>query len=202
MFRKENGPHYAMLGAEGQMRACRVTGKEIAYEDVILDDSSVLSRQWVMLPRNCSDILTTELLVESYLAFVKRCSLSVVHPVTKDGTISFNLLGFSVPLLIFRGPEFTGDNQLRSASLRIEGGFLVQRNECGRGMLSFTVSTLEEGVVVTVQVSDYCPLLLGGRRPSRVRSWLYRHTQAIVHKLVTIRFLAHVCRKIESGSPL
>jgi len=181
------------------MSACRVAGKEIAYEDVILNDSSVLSRQWVMLPRSYSDVLTAELLVESYLAFIKRCTLSIVHPVTKGGTVSFNLLGSSLALLTFRGPEYSGECRLRSASLRIDGGFLVQRSECGRGMLSFAVSTLEEGVVVTIQVSDYCPLLLGGRRPSRVLSWVYRHTQAMVHRLITIRFLAHICRTLESG---
>lgn len=181
------------------MRACRVTGKEIAYEDVILDDASILSRQWVMLPRDYADVLTAEFLVESYLAFIKHCTLSIVHPVTIGATVSFNLLGSSVPLLTFRGPEYSGECQLRSASLRIEGGFLVQRSECGRGMLSFAVSAHEEGVVVTIQVSDYCPLLLGGRRPSRVRSWLYRHTQAIVHRLITIRFLAHICRTLESN---
>jgi len=49
---------------------------------------------------------------------------------------------------------------------------------------------------VTLRLSDYCPLLLGSQRPSGIRRWLYRLTQATLHRLVTIRFLALLYRQL------
>jgi len=54
-------------------------------------------------------------------------------------------------------------------------------------------------VELGVQVTDYCPLLLGGPGPSRLRSRLYRSTQAIVHRLITVRFLDHLCRNLDKS---
>ncbi|GFO57585.1 hypothetical protein GMSM_45920 [Geomonas sp. Red276] len=45
-----------------------------------------------------------------------------------------------------------------------------------------------------MKLSDYCPLLLGSNKPSLWRKWLYRFTQAYIHKIVTVRFLAMVYR--------
>lgn len=181
------------------MRECRMSSNRIASEDVILGDSSVVSRQWVELPADRGDLPTPELIVERYLAFLRRCTLSLVRPATVNGEIAFNLVGLPSPLLLFACPEFSSQGPSRSASLRIQGGLLVQRRECGRGMLSFTVNTRQNGVELAVQVSDYCPLLLGGSKASLLRSWLYRHTQAIIHRLITVSFLAHLCRNIEAG---
>lgn len=176
----------------------RLPMKRIACEEVILDDLSVYSRQQIVIPHANSATLSVAFVVESYLAFVRKCTLSIVRPVETGGDIAFTLFGASSPLLIFAGPEFGGDGRSQSASLRIEGGLLVQRNECGKGMLAFLLEFVEEGVRVTVQVSDYCPLLLGGHKPSVMRQWIYRWTQAFVHKMITVRFLAHLYRELES----
>ena len=172
--------------------------RRIACEEVILEDHSVFSRQQIVIPHTYSATLSPAFVVESYLAFVRKCTLSIVRPVVTGGDIAFTLFGSSFPLLIFAGPEFSADGRSQSASLRIEGGYLVQRNECGKGMLAFLLEVVEEGAQVTVQVSDYCPLLLGGRKPSMMRQWIYRCTQAFVHKMITVRFLGHLYRELES----
>jgi len=172
--------------------------RRIASEDLILGDASVVSRQWVQLPAG-GDLPTPEQMLERYLVFLRRCTLSLVRPVAAAGGIAFRLVGLRHPLLLFDPPGSSRVGPSRSVALRIQGGLLVQGRECGRGMLTFTVSRLPDGVELAVQVADYCPLLLGGPGPSRLRSWLYRSTQAIVHRLITVRFLDHLCRSLDRG---
>jgi hypothetical protein len=172
--------------------------KRIASEDLILGDASVVSRQWVQLPAG-DNLPTPEQMLESYLVFLRRCTLSLVRPVVAAGGIAFRLVGMGRPLLLFDPPESSLVGASRSVALRIQGGLLVQGRECGRGMLTFTVSPLPDGVELAVQVANYCPLLLGGPEPSRLRSRLYRSTQAIIHRLITVRFLDHLCRNLGSG---
>jgi hypothetical protein len=175
-----------------------MSNNRIASEDLILGDSSVVSRQWVHLVAG-GPVPTPEQMLERYLVFLRRCTLSLVRPVAAAGGIAFRLAGLHRPLLQFAPPESCRNSAGRSVTLRIQGGLLVQQSECGRGMLTFTVSPVRDGVELAVRVADYCPLLLGGQRPSRLRSLLYRSTQAIVHRLITVRFLSHLCRNLDRG---
>jgi hypothetical protein len=177
----------------------RVLQKKIASREVIREDYSVFSRQWIELPYGDASVLTPAFLVECYLAFLQKCTLSIVRPVRTEGNTIFSVFGTSLPLLIFSGPEFSGNDSLQSATLRIVGGLLVQRSECGKGMLSFTIEGISDGVLVAVEVCDYCPLLLGGPRPSKLRKWIYRCSQALVHKIITSRFLCHLYRQFQTG---
>ena len=102
--------------------------KKIACKEVILEDHSVFSRQWIIIPHIDKALLTPEFLVESFMAFIRTCSLSIVRPVQSGGKTAFSLFGSSFPLLIFSGPEFSGNDRSQTAALRIEGGLLVQRN--------------------------------------------------------------------------
>jgi hypothetical protein len=107
--------------------------------------------------------------------------------------------GLRRPLLLFAPPESSRSGTTRPVMLRIQGGLLVQERKYGRGLITFTVASLPDGVELAVQVADYCPLLLGGPGQSRLRSRLYRSTQAIVHRLITARFLARLCRNLDRG---
>ncbi|HJV65691.1 MAG TPA: hypothetical protein VJ550_08160 [Geomonas sp.] len=78
---------------------------------------------------------------------------------------------------------------------------MVQQKECERGKLEFIVEETPLGTRVTLKLSDYCPLLLGGSKPSVWRKWLYRFTQAYIHKITTVRFLAGVYQSI-TGKPV
>jgi hypothetical protein len=77
----------------------------------------------------------------------------------------------------------------RSLVLRICGGLLVQKRQCDRGELRLTAAHETSGTRVSLRLSDYCPLILGSPSPSKTRYWLYRLTQAAIHRLVTVRFL-------------
>jgi hypothetical protein len=189
---------YGMLGAEGRMIAERpFLHKKIACTEIILNDNSVFSRQSLVISNCNRALLTPAYLVEGYLAFLRKCTFFIIQPVQAGGKTAFALFGSLFPLLIFSGPEFSGNDRTQSAILRVEGGMLVQRNECGKGMLSFIIENVEEGVQVAVEVCDYCPLFLGGRKPSKMRKWFYRCTQAFVHRIITVRFLAHLYKQLE-----
>ncbi len=172
---------------------------KIASREVIAGGHKVFSRQWIKIPHIDKTLLTPPFLVESYMAYIRKCTLSIVRPVQSSGKTAFALFGSSFPLLIFSGPEFSGNESSQTAALRIEGGWLVQRNECGKGMFSLIIEIVEEGVQVVVQVCDYCPLLLGGRKPSHIRKWAYSCTQALIHKIITSGFLCHLRHQLESG---
>lgn len=136
--------------------------------------------------------MTPQRLLEAYLDAIKRMTRGLIQPKIADDGIAFRLLG-RLPLLCFLSPEPEG-NWL---ALRICGGLLVQRDQCDRGELAFNCQPLPDGFVrVTLRLSDYCPLLLGSQRPSVVRRWLYRLTQASLHRLVTVRFLALLYREL------
>jgi hypothetical protein len=76
----------------------------------------------------------------------------------------------------------------------------VQPRQCDRGELLFDVAPVGSGAKVSLQLSDYCPLLLGSPSPSVIRRWLYRLTQAAIHRLVTVRFLVLLYRDLAGVS--
>lgn len=157
-----------------------------------MEDNSVFSIQWTDLPAELAGELTPPYLLERYLDAIRRMTRGVIQPRVTDDGVVFRLLG-RLPLLCFLRPAPEGD----WLALRICGGLLVQRDQCDRGELAFHCEPLPDGPVrVTLRLSDYCPLLLGSQRPSIVRRWLYRLTQAALHRLVTIRFLALLYREL------
>lgn len=157
-----------------------------------MEDNSVFSIQWTDLPLELAGGMTPQRLLEAYLNAIRRMTCGLIQPKVASDGISFRLLG-RLPLLCFLRPEPEGD----WLALRICGGLLVQRDQCDRGELAFSCQPLPDGQIrVTLRLSDYCPLLLGSQRPSFVRRWLYRLTQASLHRLVTVRFLARLYREL------
>lgn len=168
--------------------------KEIACQQVLMEDGSVFSIQWLVLPPECADALFPAALLERYLAFIRRFTLSIVRAVRTGRGIEFRLFGLS--LLGFGVPEFIGGRRGRSAVLRISGGVLAGRGQRDRGEFVFTSEPVETGVRVTLRLSGYHPRLLGTGEPCRLRKRLYRFTQAYIHRLVTVRFLACLYREL------
>jgi hypothetical protein len=174
----------------------RRDSQEIACQQVLVEDSSVFSVQWSLFPTQIANDLTPRHLLERYLAYIRRATLSIIRPFESASGVEFRLLGSRLSLISFLPPE-KGDG---SVTLFICGGLLVQPHQCDRGELQFTVVPTSEGVKVSLQLSDYCPLILGSSAPSTLRRWLYRLTQAAIHRLVTIRFLILMYRDL-TGSP-
>jgi hypothetical protein len=171
--------------------------EEIACQQVLREDSSVYSIQWLTLPARHAGAVTPERLLEQYLAHVRHFTLTLVRPVRSAERIDFRLIATRLNLLSFAPPHAADDGPTSSTTLRIRGGCLVQPRECGRGELSFITEPCGKGIRIVVRLADYFPLLLGSRGPSRGRKLLYRFTQAVLHKVVTVRFLARVYHELE-----
>ena len=169
----------------------------IACQQVLLRDASVFSVQWLVSPARHGASLLPEKLVARYLAHVRRATLSLIRPLETGTGIEFRLAGTRVSLLTFAPLLDASTSPRLVVTLRICGGLLVQPRQCHRGQLAFSSEPWEEGTRVTVELSDYCPLLLGSHAPSRARKWLYRLTQAYIHKIVTVNFLARMYRELE-----
>lgn len=177
--------------------------REISWQQVLREDATVYSVQWMTIPARHAPAVTPSLLLERYLAHVRRFTLSLVRPIRAPGGIEFRLLATGVRLLSFGVPLVGGDGTTRSVTLRISGGWLVQPREYGRGELSFSTEPAGDLVQVVVRLADYCPLLLGSRRPSRLRKLAYRLTQSLLHRIVTVRFLLRLYRELEgAGAPV
>lgn len=166
--------------------------QEIACQQVLMEDSSVFSIQWSIFPTQITAALTPDYLLESYLSHIQRASLAIIRPHTSAGGIEFRLFASSISLISFLPPEVKND----SLVLRICGGYLVQPRQCHRGEVRFIVEPHPAGAKVCLELSDYCPLILGGSAPSAIRRWLYRFTQAAIHRLVTVRFLTRLYRDL------
>lgn len=172
--------------------------QEIACQQVLVEDSSVFSIQWSVFPRAIAAGLTVEELLRRYYAHIRSCTASLIRPTfTREG-VEFRLLSASISLISLSPPVL--ESAPRAAVLRIRGGLLVQPRQCGRGELRFGVENCAEGVKVSLQLSDFCPLILGGPSPSFARFWLYRLTQAFIHRLVTVRFLALLYRELAGAA--
>jgi hypothetical protein len=174
----------------------RRDNQEIACQQVLVEDSSVFSVQWSIFPERIAFGLTARRLLDRYLVHIRRATLSAIRPFESPSGIEFRLPGCRVSLISFLPPE-TGNGDV---ILRICGGLLVQSQQCHRGELRFSVDTVPEGVRAALQLSDYCPLILGGPAPSPLRRWLYRLTQAAIHRLVTIRFLTLLYRELAGSA--
>ena len=169
-----------------------VSGQEIACQQVLMEDSSVFSVQWMTLPCDLAVGVTPDRLLQRYLASIRRFTLTLIRPQVTEGGIEFRLAGTGASLISFTGPVWSGAEREESLSLAICGGLLVQPDQCDRGELSFSVGVEGERVRLALRLSDYCPLLLGSCSPSPGRKWLYRFTQAYLHRVVTVRFLARI----------
>jgi hypothetical protein len=178
------------------MAASRI--QEIACQQVLVADSSVFSIQWSVFPRSIASGLSADELLKRYFAYIRSCSASVIRPTITAEGVELRLFSGRISLISFLHPA--RDLGAGFSILRICGGVLVQPQQCERGELRFGVEDSAEGVKVSLQLSDFCPLILGGPTPGFLRLWLYRLTQAFIHRLVTVRFLIMLYRDLGGSS--
>jgi len=170
--------------------------QEIVCQQVLVEDSSVFSSQSTVFPPELASGLTPSYLLERYLSYIRGTTLSIIRPFTSENGIEFRLIATRWSLVCFLPPT----EEVGSLVLRICGGLLVQKHQCDRGELRLTAEHITSGTRVTLQLSDYCPLILGSPSPSKIRYWLYRLTQALIHRLVTVRFLVLLYRDYAGSS--
>ena len=133
--------------------------------------------------------------------YINRFTIGLIRTEETSNGIEFRLTGTRIAIIEFSPRASRKSGNFQQTTLRISGGLLVQPGECDRGQLDFMVETVETGIRATLKLSGYCPLILGSSQPSLWRKWLYRLTQAYLHKIITIRFLAMVYRQV-TGSRL
>jgi hypothetical protein len=170
---------------------------DIACQQVLAEDGSVFSIQWTVMPERHAATLTPHFLLERYLAYLRHVTLTLVRPLQTGEGLAFRFLTTNVALLTFAPPVFSTDSGIHAATLRICEGHFVQAACCNRGKFSFMAESVNGGVKISVQLSEYYPRLLGSRSPSLSRKWLYRLTQAWIHKIVTVRFLKNLYQELE-----
>lgn len=176
-----------------------VRERTIEFHQVLKKDGSVHSHQWVVLPAMYAPDLSVEEIVARYLTFLRSCTLGLVNPQRNTDGIALRFLGLLLIRLCL--PAVIRNETATHADLFINGGLLVQRDSCSRGQLRFSIIRTPEQIRIEIRLSDYCPLFLGSHTPTRFRKWLYRFTQASIHKLVTIRFLARLCSDFTGIKP-
>lgn len=164
----------------------------IACQQVLLEDASVFSIQWSVFPHRLVATLTPDDLLKRYLAFIRSLTADIVRPLDMPEGIELRLLGSGPSLISFQPPVIEGN----SLALRIRGGVLVQPRQRDNGVLRFEAEETAEGTRVALRLSGYHPLILGGPSPSFFRRWFYRFTQAAIHRVVTVRFLALLHREL------
>ena len=174
---------------------------EISCQQILLPDASVYSVQWIDLPASAAWQASPAFLLARYFKVVRRLTLGVVSPVMTAESVQFRVAGTRLALLAFCAPRFETVESAGAVHLGISGGILVQPGECDCGMFSILAAPGEGGVRVTVRLSDYCPLLLGSRNPSRLRRLCYGLTQSFFHKVVTVRYLASLYRELTGAKP-
>lgn len=157
-----------------------------------MEDDTVFSRQTLFFPGNGGKGISAAWLLDRYLSLISRYTFGIVRVVRSPATVDFRLLGTRINLLSFTCPPCSPAGEL---ALALAGGILLERGHCDRGMLSFGVAPGEEGRLVTILLSGYCPMILGGGPPSAMRRLLYRWTQALIHRRLTEHFLADLYRE-------
>lgn len=172
--------------------------QEIACQQVLTEDSSVFSIQWMTVSQQLGAGVSPDLLLERYLSFIRRFTRSLIRPLVVADGVEFCVLGLPVSLISFMAPVRRRDEQGETLSLVIRGGALVQT---GGGDLSFLVEKADGGVRLTLRLAGSRPRMLGGSPPSTIRKLIYRFTQAYIHRVVTVRFLAGVYGELAGVSP-
>lgn len=184
-----------------QDRLPEIDADKIACQQIIANDHSVFSIQWVFIPGISPGDLSSVNLCERYLQYIRHCTSGIISPVCIPDGVQFRLLNSSLSLLQFLSPRHESGGGVDRTIMNISGGILVDSHECDRGQLEFIVEESAAGCRFTMKLSDYCPLILGSRQPSRWRRLLYRFTQAYIHKIVTVNFLSKIYRDV-TGKPL
>lgn len=168
--------------------------ERVAYQQVLAEDRSVFSIQWATIPNGQNSGLTSEELLARYLSYIEKVTLKLIKTRVDAEGVTMRLSPAGPDLISLLPPETVRSENGTRTTLRICGGFLVQPGECNVGKLDFLTEAVPSGTRVTLRLADYCPLLLGSRKPSLFRRWLYRLTQALIHKVVAVRFLAMIYR--------
>lgn len=186
--------------------------KDIGFQQILMRDGSVYSVQWIDLPERLREEVAPPLLLQRYFRLIRDFTCSIIRPTVTETGVEFRLLSSRLALLSFGPPQYrklagagcltersclSPSAEGEAADLFINGGVLVQSGHCDRGKFSVMVTNGPAGGLrITVELSDFCPLLLKSTTPSWPLKTLYRLTQAYIHKVVTVKYLITLYREL------
>jgi hypothetical protein len=140
--------------------------------------------------------LYLERLARTYWRFLSRATLGLVRVFYTERERYVCLLFRPLKLLTFQAPEYEMDDRRGVVRWRIARGVLVARaGHGGDGYLEIDVERRpadEDGcvnVAVEVEVANFYPAI-----SSRLGRFVYTHTQARIHVIVTLGFLRSLAR--------
>ena len=128
---------------------------------------------------NCDEI------ARKYEGWLPKAMLGLIRVSSNadNGAVTFRLMGLSRPLLVLK--PITGGSNSRRSKFHIVGGLLSKRSDCG--WLEFR--QIADGKFTLVSINEFVPTL----------PWyIYRFTQAIVHKWTMTAFADHLAALRES----
>lgn len=170
--------------------------QDIFCQQVLREDASVFSSQWSIFPERLAAGLTSDMLLERYLDHLRSCTAGLIRPCSTADGVELRMIFGATSLISFLPP----DRERTASTLRISGGVLVQPGRRDRGQLRFGVERMDDGIRVSLELSGYFPLLLGNASPSWPRFHLYRLTQSLIHRLVTVHFLTQLYRELAGAA--
>lgn len=92
--------------------------REIACQQVMREDASVLSIQWSIFPGRLAAALAVEHLLKRYLACIRSFTATIVRPRVMPTGIELRHFGSGSSLISFHPPVIEGN----SLALRVRGG--------------------------------------------------------------------------------
>jgi hypothetical protein len=165
---------------------------EVACQQLLEANNTIFSIQWVVIPSTYEPGMNSVMLLQLYSQHIRRFTLGLVIPVETAEGVEFRLAGLPLSLISFTSSVHEAHENSDCSRLHITGGILVEPGESYRGELLFKTEQTPSGLKLTLQLSGFCPLMLGNQKPSFWRKRLYRYTQGYLHRLITVRFLARV----------
>lgn len=137
---------------------------------------------------------TLELLARTYWDYIRRRTFGLIRVRYRDDSQTVALLG-RIPLLRFRTPVFSAENDRASIEWPIDRGLLVAGDGRDKGFLRIVASREPferpdcPALRVSSTVSNFYPWIRGSGRFARFGTWLYSQTQLRIHIAVTKGFL-------------
>ena len=97
------------------------TRQEIACQQVMVEDGSVFSVQWTVLPVASAAGLSPQKLLERYLVYIRKCTFSIIRPLVLHTGLEFRLLNTGWSLISFLPPQVGIDSATLQHMRRIAG---------------------------------------------------------------------------------
>jgi hypothetical protein len=140
----------------------------------------------------------------AYWRLIRRFTLGLIRVPSRAGDQCVVLIAAPLVLLRFHPPDYEISDREGSVTWRIKRGILVSKRGRDRGLLRFSVRSIEDPGRVSrfqlrMEVQNFYPWLRGTGPFASVGVWIYAQTQQRIHRRVTRAFLCRLERLGAAG---